>query len=215
MSSCEIMFQFKSGTLEPFQWVGHVLAKGERGSSFKSKTNIKLPQCVSVMVVGGCYFIKLCRNIVWMRVGNSNWKALEIIRRRVNNWSTFLSRHLLPTETNHKRDQCQIFQQKLPTCIQWEIMTNITKPTGNLILETFLVPLHCQEWSFCHVNDWLFVPNMKQMYPIYNSSVAWMSMRLVIPPGSPEQSIPFSPWEEEQPGLLGHNQEQPGLLGST
>ena len=144
-------------------------------------------------------FIQLCRNIVWMRVGNRNWKALEIFRRRVNNWSTFLSHHLLPTETNRKRDQYQIFQQKQPTCIQWEMMTNITKPTVDLILENFLVPLPCQEWSFCHVTDWLFVPNMKQLDPIYNSSVAWLSWRPVIPPGSPEQSILFSTSEEEQP----------------
>ena len=34
-------------------------------------------------------------------------------------------------------------------------------------------------------------------------SVAWLSWRLVIPPGSPQQSIPFSSSGEEQPGLLG------------
>ena len=56
---------------------------------------------------------------------------------------------------------------------------------------------------FCHISDWLFVPNIKQLDLIYNSSVAWLPWRLVIPPGSPEQSIPFPSSGEEQPGLLG------------
>ena len=63
--------------------------------------------------------------------------------------------------------------------------------------------LLCKECSFCHVSDWLFVPNKTHLDQIYNSSVAWLSWRLVIPPGSPQQSIPFSSFEEEQPGLLG------------
>ena len=50
---------------------------------------------------------------------------------------------------------------------------------------------------------------MKQLDPIYNSSVAWMSMRLVIPPGNPEQSILFSTSEEEQP----ENRSQPPKVG--
>ena len=99
-------------------------------------------------------------------------------------------------ETIYKGDQCQIFRKKCNLYVTINDEDLILKILYSASLPgIFILP-----------RQRLFVPNINQLDHIYNSSVAWLSWRLVIPPGRPQQSIPFSSFEEKQPGLLGHNE---------
>ena len=127
------------------------------------------------------------------------WKILQYCM--LSEWFINLLRHhVLLTETFYKGDKTY---KCINATYMWQKTMKIkTITNGGFYLKNKSFSL-CKECSFCHVSDWLFVPNKKHLDHIYNSSVAWLSWRLVIPPGSPQQSIPFSSSGEEQPGLLG------------